>query len=58
MVHHIRKQEGRKNTTVYGCVSDSRQFFFLRIDNESKVKYSSSTFPPPPPFFLSNYIDY
>ncbi|KAJ9251304.1 hypothetical protein DTO195F2_7863 [Paecilomyces variotii] len=36
MVHHIRKQEGRINAVVYGCVSDGDDFTFLRIDNEAR----------------------
>lgn len=41
MVHHIRKQEGRINAVVYGCVSDGDDFTFLRIDNEARVRIST-----------------
>jgi hypothetical protein len=36
MVHHIRKQEGRLNTVVYGCVSDGNDFDWalIRLDDE------------------------
>ncbi|KAL1968251.1 hypothetical protein VTN77DRAFT_2086 [Rasamsonia byssochlamydoides] len=36
MVDHVRKRSGKTNATVYGCVSDSHQFTFLRIDNNSQ----------------------
>ncbi|QSS62030.1 hypothetical protein I7I51_04207 [Histoplasma capsulatum] len=36
IVHSRRKEDGRKNATVYGVCSDGVEFYFLRIDNDSK----------------------
>jgi hypothetical protein len=37
MVHTIRKNNHGQNATVYGVVSDSFEFTFLRIDNDRRV---------------------
>ncbi|EQL38502.1 uncharacterized protein BDCG_16758 [Blastomyces dermatitidis ER-3] len=36
IVHSRRKEDGRKNATVYGICSDGVEFYFLRIDHDSK----------------------
>ncbi|KLJ12425.1 hypothetical protein EMPG_12543 [Blastomyces silverae] len=36
IVHSKRKEDGRKNATVYGICSDGVEFYFLRIDHDSK----------------------
>ncbi|PGH31198.1 hypothetical protein GX50_06030 [[Emmonsia] crescens] len=36
IVHARRKEDGRKNATVYGVCSDGVEFYFLRLDNDSK----------------------
>ncbi|OJD17285.1 hypothetical protein AJ78_02619 [Emergomyces pasteurianus Ep9510] len=37
IVHSRRREDGRKNATVYGVCSDGVEFYFLRLDNDSKV---------------------
>ncbi|CEL06956.1 hypothetical protein ASPCAL10123 [Aspergillus calidoustus] len=36
MVHAIRISEGRENAVIWGIVSNSQEFQFLRIDNDGK----------------------
>ncbi|RDW81042.1 zinc finger MYND domain-containing protein [Aspergillus mulundensis] len=36
MIHQIRKQAGRVNCVVYGCVTDGRDFTFLKINNNTE----------------------
>jgi hypothetical protein len=37
ILHHARKRAGRNDTTVYGIVTDTDEWRFLCIDNESQV---------------------
>lgn len=41
MVHQARKDQGKRNTTVFGVASDGEAFRYYRIDNESQVRKSS-----------------
>lgn len=43
IVFNARKQAGKKNAGVFGVLSDSESFFYLRIDNEGQV-WRSTTF--------------
>ncbi|KKZ68314.1 hypothetical protein EMCG_05989 [[Emmonsia] crescens] len=40
IVHQQRKLAGRRNAVVYGIASDSYEFRFLRLDNNSKLSKS------------------
>lgn len=37
IVHHARRPEGKDNVVVFGLVTDSYDFHFLRINNDSQV---------------------
>ena len=38
MVHQARKDQGKRNITVFGVASDGEAFRYYRIDNESHVR--------------------
>ena len=38
MVHQARRDQGKRNITVFGVASDGDSFRYYRIDNESKVR--------------------
>jgi hypothetical protein len=37
MVHRLRQREKRQNCTVYGVAADAQYFFFLKINEKSRV---------------------
>lgn len=41
MVHQARKDQGKRNITVFGVASDGEDFRYYRIDNKSQVIKSS-----------------
>jgi hypothetical protein len=43
MIHMIRKSENRENAVIWGVVSNGREWLFLRIDNDTKVRVISSS---------------
>ncbi|KAJ8195537.1 hypothetical protein LV164_002383 [Aspergillus fumigatus] len=42
ILHHARKRAGRNDTTVYGIVTDTDEWRFLCINNESQVSRSTN----------------
>ncbi|KAJ6093158.1 hypothetical protein N7486_008447 [Penicillium sp. IBT 16267x] len=42
MVHAARKCRGQKNCTVYGLATNSKEFWFYQVNNESKVSFLQS----------------
>jgi hypothetical protein len=38
IVHRLRKEAGKEDCAVYGIALDSEDFFFLKINNDSKVR--------------------
>jgi len=36
-IHHARREAGKKNTTVYGIMSDGLHYAFVEVDNNSMV---------------------
>ncbi|PGH10172.1 hypothetical protein AJ79_05527 [Helicocarpus griseus UAMH5409] len=42
IIHNRKKNGGKKCTTVYGMCSDGVEFYFLRLDNDSKFSRSGA----------------
>jgi hypothetical protein len=39
MVHKARKCRGKNDCTVYGLATNSKDFWFYQVDNESNVSF-------------------
>lgn len=44
MVHKARKCRGKKDCVVYGLATDSKDFWFYQVNNESMVSFPSECF--------------
>lgn len=46
MVHQLRRHEKKKDCIAYGITADATSFFFLTIDEKSRVSLSPSSHQP------------